>query len=158
MGYIIITPFIFNLFRKHYINGIIISATATGIAAVGRYLAGTDYTLCIVMTAIVAVAHIPIITAPYGLLKLFPDWQKGYAASIPLFLPVTGISFCILYGIAFIADDKTHTVSLEEKHYQISRLNYIIAIVGVISTAATVILVLLLSKKIEAEDNEGKSV
>ena len=53
------------------------------------------------MTGIVAVAHIPIITAPYGLLKLFPDWQKGYAASIPLFLPVLGINFCILYGIYF---------------------------------------------------------
>ena len=55
------------------------------------------------MTAIVAVAHIPIITAPYGLLKLFPDWQKGYAASIPLFLPVLGINFCILYGMEYIA-------------------------------------------------------
>jgi len=40
IGYIIITPFIFNLFNKHYVKGVIISTVATGIAAVGRYLAG----------------------------------------------------------------------------------------------------------------------
>ena len=105
IGYIVITPFIFNLFNKHYVKGIIISTVATGVAAVGRYLAEDSYTMCLIMTSIVAVAHIPIITAPYGLLKLFPDWQKGYAASIPLFLPVLGINFCILYGMEYIADD-----------------------------------------------------
>jgi len=68
------------------------------------------------MTGIVAVAHIPIITAPYGLLKLFPDWQKGYAASIPLFLPVLGINFCILYGMAYIADDGSGTQTKEQIH------------------------------------------
>lgn len=103
IGYIFITPFIFNIFNKYYVSGILISTVATGIAAVGRYLAEQDYTLSLIMTTIVAVAHIPIITAPYGLLKLFPDWQKGYAASIPLFLPVLGINFCILYGMGYIA-------------------------------------------------------
>ena len=67
-------------------------------------MVGQSYELSLFMTAIVAVAHIPIITAPYGLLKLFPDWQKGYAASIPLFLPVLSINFCILYGMAYISD------------------------------------------------------
>jgi len=62
----------------------------------------------LVMTGVVAVAHIPVITAPYGLLKLFPDWQKGYAASIPLFFPVLGINFCIFYGMLNIANDGIH--------------------------------------------------
>jgi hypothetical protein len=39
IGYILITPFIFNLFNKHYVKGVIISTVATGVAAVGRYLA-----------------------------------------------------------------------------------------------------------------------
>lgn len=64
-------------------------------------------------TGVVAVAHIPIIAAPYGLLKLFPDWQKGYAASIPLFLPVLGINFCIIYGIAYIVDDGANIHTIE---------------------------------------------
>jgi hypothetical protein len=54
------------------------------------------------MTFIVAICHIPIITAPYGLLKLFPDSKKGYAASTPLFVPTLGINFCILYGREYI--------------------------------------------------------
>lgn len=64
------------------------------------------------MTSIVAIAHIPIISAPYGLLKLFPESQKGYAASIPLFLPVLGINFCILYSIGYILDDGSHSISI----------------------------------------------
>ncbi len=114
--YIIISPLIFNLLNKYYVKGVLISTLATGIAAVGRYLAAENYTICLFMTIVVAIAHIPIITAPYGLLKLFPDHQKAYAASIPLFLPVLGINFCILYGMAFIAtDDKSKTL-LEVTH------------------------------------------
>jgi len=101
------------------------------------------------MTSIVAVSHIPIITAPYGLLKLFPDWQKGYAASIPLFLPVLGINFCILYGMAYIADDGSHSKTINEVHAEISGLNRIIAIVGLLASTATVILTLMLKTKIE---------
>lgn len=100
------------------------------------------------MTAIVAVSHIPIITAPYGLLKLFPDWQKGYAASIPLFLPVLGINFCILYGMAYIADDGTNSRTVKEIHAEINGLNKIIAIFGIVASIATVLLTLLLKSKI----------
>ena len=100
------------------------------------------------MTAVVAVAHIPIITAPYGLLKLFPDWQKGYAASVPLFLPVLGINFCILYGMAYIADDGSHSRSREEVHNEINGLNGIIGLCGIGSTILTVILTLVMKKKI----------
>lgn len=149
--YIIISPLIFNLLSKYYVNGVLISTLATGIAAVGRYLAAQNYTICLLMTIIVAIAHIPIITAPYGLLKLFPDDQKAYAASIPLFLPVLGINFCILYGMAFIATDNNQNISLATIHEQISKLNGIIAIVGVISMVFTVLLMLRLRKRIETE-------
>lgn len=54
------------------------------------------------MTAIVGVAHVPIITAPYGLLKLFNSQNQGYAAAIPLFLPVLGINYIIFHGMSFI--------------------------------------------------------
>ena len=39
IGYIIITPLIFNLFNKHYNKGVLIGTIATGVAATGRYLA-----------------------------------------------------------------------------------------------------------------------
>jgi len=39
IGYILITPFIFNLFHKHYIKGILIATVATAVGAVGRYVA-----------------------------------------------------------------------------------------------------------------------
>jgi len=149
IGYILITPFIFNFFHKHYIKGILIATVATAVGAVGRYVAEENYNLSLAMTSIVAVSHIPIITAPYGLLKLFPDWQKGYAASIPLFLPVLGINFCILYGMAYIADDGSHSKTINEVHAEISGLNRIIAIVGLLASTATVILTLMLKTKIE---------
>lgn len=100
--YILISPLLFDSFSKHYLRYVAVSTAATGIAAVGRYLAGQNYFMALGMTSVVAIAHIPIITAPYGLLKLFPNSQKGYAASIPLFLPVLGINFCILYGMTYI--------------------------------------------------------
>jgi hypothetical protein len=100
--YIVVSPLLFDSFSKHYLRYLIISTIAAGIGAIGRYMAGENYTLALLMTSVIAIAHIPIITAPYGLLKLFPDHQKGYAASIPLFLPVLGINFCILYGMTYI--------------------------------------------------------
>jgi len=111
--YVIISPLMFKAFNKHYFPFVVLSTIATGVAAVGRYIAGTNYSLALVMTIIVAIAHIPIITAPYGLLKLFPDRQKGYAASIPLFLPTLGINFCILYGMEFISSgaDSPRTIA-----------------------------------------------
>lgn len=111
--YIIVSPILFRAFNKHYFPFVLFSTFATGLGAVGRYLAGDNYHMALFMTIIVAVAHIPIITAPYGLLKLFPDWQKGYAASVPLFLPVLGINFCILYGMTYIsAGQEGPTLSL----------------------------------------------
>jgi len=87
-----------------------VSTLATGIAGIGRYLAGTSYSMALIMTIIIAIAHIPIITAPFGLLKLFPEHQRGYATSIPLFLPVLGINFCIIYGFAFITSDASNPI------------------------------------------------
>lgn len=39
IAHIVLTPIIFNTFRKYYINGVVISTIATGIATVGRYYA-----------------------------------------------------------------------------------------------------------------------
>lgn len=146
--YIIISPLLFNVFNKHYYPFVLFSTIATAVAAVGRYLAGTNYTFALLMTIVIAIAHIPIITAPYGLLKLFPNDQKGYAASIPLFLPVLGINFCILYGMSFISNDGQTNYTLEQIHANINQLNAIIAVVGIVASVSTVNLLILLKDKI----------
>lgn len=97
--YILICAFMLNIFRRYFFNCLVISVVATGVAAFGRYLAGNNYEVALFMTIIIAISHIPIITSPFKLLALFPDAHKGYAASIPLFFPIIGINFCILYGI-----------------------------------------------------------
>jgi hypothetical protein len=114
--YILVSPLFFDSFSRHYLRYLAISTVAAGIGAVGRYLAGQNYAVALGMTSVIAIAHIPIITAPYGLLKLFPNNQKGYAASIPLFLPVLGINFCILYGMNYITDGAAETLSLAQVH------------------------------------------
>lgn len=81
-----------------------VSTCMIGLASIGRYFAADDYYSALLMAIIIAIAHIPIISAPYGLLKLFPEWQRGYAVSIPLFLPVLGMNFSILYDMLFIAN------------------------------------------------------
>jgi hypothetical protein len=113
--HIVLTPLIFNSFNKHFFRFVLISTLATGVGVIGKYYAGTNYNLALFMTIIVAIAHIPIISAPYGLLKLFPDWQRGYAASVPLFLPVLGINFCIIYGMTYIANDNSSVITTVEK-------------------------------------------
>lgn len=55
------------------------------------------------MSTLVAIGHIPILTAAYGLLDLLPSSHQGYAALVPLFVPVLGINFSILYGMEYIA-------------------------------------------------------
>ena len=101
--YLIITPFIFTMLKKKYCFLVIISVILTGIGCVGRYLCKANYTAALIMSSLVAIGHIPIITAPYGLFELFSESQRGYAASIPLFVPTLGINFSILYGMTFIA-------------------------------------------------------
>lgn len=108
--------------------------------------------MALVMTSIVGIAHIPIITAPYGLLKLFPNSQKGYAASIPLFLPVLGINFCILYGMTYITSGDGQTLPIGQIHQKIYDLNFIIAAVGCFATLSTLILLYKLKERINHED------
>ena len=103
--YIIISPLIFHIFSKHYFWFVIVSSIATGLAFVGRYFAANDYTYSLAMATVLAIAHISVISAPYGLLKLFPEWQRGYASSIPLFLPFVGINLSILYDLVYIAQE-----------------------------------------------------
>lgn len=137
----ILTPFVFNFCNKYYFECVVVSTIATGIASIGRYLAGSNYDMALAMTIIIAIAHIPIITAPFGLLKLFPENQQGYATSIPLFLPVLGINFCIMYSFAYISSgDPNFKLPIADVHREINNLNLIIAVVGVISTVLTLVL------------------
>ncbi len=70
--YIMVSPLMFRSFSKNYMFYVLLSTILTGFGAFGRYMAGENYETALAMTIIIAVAHIPIITAPYGLLKLFP--------------------------------------------------------------------------------------
>lgn len=111
----------------------------------GRYLCADDYKSALIMSSLVAVGHIPIITAPYGLLDLFSEEEKGYAASIPLFVPTLGINFSIIYGMSFIASSG-ETVDMVDKITQINNLNFIIAVMGFVSCTLAVIFMLILKK------------
>lgn len=102
--YIIISPLIFHVFNRQYFWFVTVSTAMVGLASIGRYFAADEYYSALLMATIIAIAHIPIISAPYGLLKLFPEWQRGYAVSIPLFLPVLGMNFSILFDMLFISN------------------------------------------------------
>ena len=101
--YLIVTPFIFSSLKKRYSSLVLISVVLTAVGCVGRYLCENNYDVSLLMSSLVALGHIPIITAPYGLLDLFSEQQRGYAASIPLFVPTLGINFSIMYGMSYIA-------------------------------------------------------
>ena len=152
IGYVVMAPFIFFRFNNNYFAGIILATVVTGGAAIGRYLAGPNYMVSLGLTIVVAIAHIMTISAPYGLLKLFPSQQKGCAASIPIFLPYLGMNFSILYGMAYIANGSSQTPSIQQIHSQIDSLNLIIAIFGTITASVTVALVLFMRESIESED------
>ncbi len=77
-----------------------------GIGIIMRSLAERSYELALIGSIIVGLSHIPIISAPYGMLKMFPESQRGYASSIPLFVPGLGINIAILYAILFISKDE----------------------------------------------------
>lgn len=71
--YLIVTPFIFSSLKEHYSCLVLVSTILTAIGCVGRYACENNYNVALVMSSLVAVGHIPIITAPYGLLELFPE-------------------------------------------------------------------------------------
>lgn len=101
--YLIISPFIFPFLKRRYYIIVQIAIALIAIGCLGRYFAGTNYSSSLIFSILVAIAHVPIITAPYGLLGLFQPSKRGYASSIPLFVPILGINFCILYGMSYIA-------------------------------------------------------
>lgn len=100
------------------------------------------------MSVLVGIAHVPIITAPYGLLALFPPEKRGYASSIPLFVPVLGINFCILYGMNYVVGDST-TNDKTQRDANIEWLNFFIAVVGSIGAACTIIFMNAMSREIK---------
>lgn len=142
--YILISPFIFHIFNKHYFWFVIVSSVATALAFVGRYFAADHYGYSLAMATVLAIAHISVISAPYGLLKLFPEWQRGYASSIPLFLPFVGINLSILYDLVYIAQEGNSTITEYEVYQRIHTLDGIIALIAVVSCTLTVILMMVL--------------
>jgi len=103
MFYLIITPFIFPWLKKKYTLIVQIAVVLIALGCLGRYLCQGSYNTALVWSILVAISHVPVITAPYGLLGLFEPSKRGYASSIPLFIPTLGINFSILYGMAYIA-------------------------------------------------------
>lgn len=105
--YLIFTPILFSFMKNHYSTIVVSALMMIAVGCVGRYIAYTSYSGALISTILVAVAHVPIITAPYGLLELFTEAEQPYASSIPLFVPVLGVSFSILYGMEYIAGSTT---------------------------------------------------
>lgn len=91
------------------------------------------------MTILVGIAHVPIITAPYGLLKLFPPSQQGYAAAIPLFVPLLGINYAIFYGMKYIIPKKS-------PEHSIDQLSISIAVTATLAAVLTIFLMNKLKK------------
>ena len=85
---------------------------------------------------VVGISHVPMITAPYGLLDMFPKHHQGYASTIPLFIPILGINFCILYGLIYITPKDPE--NLIEYIGNIEFLNGLIAVVALISCSLTI--------------------
>lgn len=69
--YLIISPIIFPFLKKNFSIIVKIATILIAIGCVGRYLAAQNYNLALGMSVLVGIAHVPIITAPYGLLALF---------------------------------------------------------------------------------------
>ena len=133
--YLVVSPFLFTILKKHFMLLVNIATLATGIGCVGRYFASTDYNWALFFTILVSVAHVPMITAPYGLLSMFPERHQSYASSIPLFIPILGINICIIYGILYITEKPINALSTYAD--DIERLNAIIAVIGLVSCFLT---------------------
>lgn len=69
--YLIISPFIFPFLKRRYYLIVQIAVALIAVGCLGRYFAGTHYDSSLIFSILVAIAHVPIITAPYGLLGLF---------------------------------------------------------------------------------------
>lgn len=93
-------------------------------------LVGQNFELALFMTILVGIAHVPIITAPYGLMKLFPVSQQGYAAAVPLFLPVLGINYVIYHGMTTI-------IPSSDPFPSINMLSISIAVTATLATGLT---------------------
>lgn len=101
-AYLIISILLFPFLKRHYIKLVCISSVLITVGCVGRYLAGKNFTLALISTILVAISHVAIISAPYGLLKLFKPSHQGYAAAIPLFVPTIGVNYAIIYCMTYI--------------------------------------------------------
>ena len=135
--HIILTPLLFKSMEKHYLSFIIGSVLMMGIGLMVRTFAEQDYIMALVGSILVGISHIPIISAPYGMLKMFPERHRGYASSIPLFVPGLGINIAILYAMFFISSQET----VQAKYTEITRFSYYITYLGLFSMVTTCLLI-----------------
>ena len=139
--YIIIVPFVFHKLSQFYHYILVTAVSVYGIAVILFCLAGRNYWPAISSVAVIAIANISMITAPYGLLKLLPKHHHGYAMSIPLFVPQLGMSFCIIYARSYIVQNPAFIS-------EIDNLLRIIAIFGAASCLLALVLIYFLYSRI----------
>lgn len=137
--YLILSPLVFTFVKKYYYEIVCGSVVLNFVGILGRFLAGNNFPLALFMTALVGIAHVPIITAPYGLLKLFKPHHQGYAAAIPLFLPALGINYVIFHGMTFI-------IPYYDSGPFVRGLSIIISIFATVATVLTLTLMMKLKK------------
>jgi hypothetical protein len=151
ISYLLIAPLLFSYLKQKYTFIVQVAVILIAIGSLGRYLSNDSYLPALFCSSIVAIAHIPIITAPYGLLELFHPSQRGYASSIPLFMPLLGINFSILYGMINIANEPDGTV-----RFHIKRLNGIIAVVSILGCCSTLFLLSLLKQEVREVNEDSR--
>lgn len=71
MFYLLITPIIFPWLKRRYSIIVQIAVSLIALGCLGRYLCVGSYNAALGWSIVVAIAHVPVITAPYGLLGLF---------------------------------------------------------------------------------------
>jgi hypothetical protein len=68
---LIISPLLFPWLKKYFSVIVKIATIIVACGCIGRFLVHDNYIGSMFFSVVVGIAHVPIITAPYGLLGLF---------------------------------------------------------------------------------------
>jgi hypothetical protein len=69
--YVILAPLIFPFLKKRYFCLVQFSIILIVVGCIGRYLSRTAYLPGMIWTAVGAVGHVALVTAPYAIIPLF---------------------------------------------------------------------------------------
>jgi hypothetical protein len=103
--YLILAPLIFPLLKRKYLCLVHLSIILVVVGGVARYMCKDAYVAALVWTVLVAIGHVVIVTAPYGLMQLFDPMKRGYAMAFAIFLPFIGYNITTMYGFGHISSD-----------------------------------------------------